>query len=244
MDIYVPVGVKQAPAVVVAHGFSRSRVNMAGWGRLLASNGFIVGVPDLPAWADSKRNSRAISELLDLLNSGELVQEPRPTGSGALVGFSMGGLSTLLAAAVNTNACCWVGLDPVDGGRAGVAAAKRLEVPCLVLRAEPAAWNGHGNSRQIIAVLSTPLLALQVEKATHSDPENPTDSMAELMCGKADPQRRLVFERYAVAGLRAVFFGEGSALDALRAATNDPAVKEVAIRRIEEFSSQRRKPGS
>jgi hypothetical protein len=69
VDLYLPQGLKKAPVVVVAHGFSRSRSNMAGWGGLLASNGFIAAIPDLPSWSDHERNSVAIRELLDRLNS-------------------------------------------------------------------------------------------------------------------------------------------------------------------------------
>jgi dienelactone hydrolase len=101
VDFYLPQGLKKAPVVVVAHGFSRSRLNMAGWGGLLASNGFITAIPDLPAWSDHERNSQAIRELLDRINSKTLVTEPAPNGDGALMGFSMGGLCTLLAAATN-----------------------------------------------------------------------------------------------------------------------------------------------
>jgi dienelactone hydrolase len=101
VDFYLPQGLKQAPVVVVAHGFSRSRMNMAGWGGLLASNGIIVAIPDLPAWSDHERNSQAIRELLDRITSKTLVIEPAPNGNAALMGFSMGGLCTLLAAATN-----------------------------------------------------------------------------------------------------------------------------------------------
>jgi hypothetical protein len=79
VDFYLPQGLKKAPVAVVAHGFSRSRLNMAGWGGLLASNGFIVAIPDLPAWSDHERNSLAIRELLDRINSKTLVTEPACT---------------------------------------------------------------------------------------------------------------------------------------------------------------------
>ncbi len=136
VDFYLPQGLKQAPVVVVAHGFSRSRMNMAGWGGLLASNGFIVAIPDLPAWSDHERNSQAIRELLDRILSKSLVTAPAPNGDAALMGFSMGGLCTLLAAATNGLVQCWVGLDPVDSGRKGAEAAKQLQIPCAVIQAE------------------------------------------------------------------------------------------------------------
>ena len=235
VDFYLPRGLKKAPVVVVAHGFSRSRLNMAGWGGLLASNGFITAIPDLPAWADHDRNSRAIRELLDRINSKTLVAEPEPSGAGALMGFSMGGLSTLLAAATNGQVHCWVGLDPVDAGQKGAEVAKGLHLPCAVFQAEPSRCNAKGNAAQMVAGLSGPLFALRVRNATHTDPEQPTDWLAEVVCGKADPKRRAIFERYTLAVLKTVFFGDAPSFATLAAATNDAGVKDLSTRALEDF---------
>lgn len=238
VDLYLPKGVRSAPVVVVAHGFTRSRLNMAGWGGLLASNGFIVAIPDLPALADREQNSQAISELLDLINKGEVTAQPKPTGGAALIGFSMGGLSSLLAASSNRNVRCWIGLDQVDAGKKGARAAASVSIPCAVLRAEPAAWNMRGNARHLTKALSGPFVTLRVKDATHSDPEDPTDSLTELLCGKSDARRHQTFERYTLATLRAVFFGDPASLAILQAAAGDPAVTDVASRELEAFSVQ------
>ena len=235
VDVYLPEGVRQAPVVVIAHGFSRSRINMAGWGSLMASNGFIAAVPDLPAWADHQRNGLALSELLDRINRGDIVQEPRPSGVAGSMGFSAGGLSSVLAASSNRCVQCWVGLDPVDLGGLGADAAKRLNFPCVVLQAEPGAWNAQGNSARVVDALPGPVLALRVKGAVHVDAENPTDWLAELVCGKSDPSRRKVFELYAVAALRAVFFGELSSLETLGTAETNAAVKDVRSRQVQAF---------
>jgi pimeloyl-ACP methyl ester carboxylesterase len=235
VDFYLPQGLRTAPVVVVAHGFSRSRLNMAGWGGLLASNGFIVAIPDLPAWSDPERNSQAIRELLDRINSKRLVTEPAPNGDAALMGFSMGGLCTLLAAATNDPVRCWIGLDPVDAGQKGAEAAKGLHIPCAVLQAEPSRCNADGNAKQMVAGLSGPLFTLRVRDATHTDPEQPTDWLAELVCGKADPDRRALFERYTIAVLKSVFFGDAPARATLAAATNDAGITVLSTRAIKDF---------
>jgi pimeloyl-ACP methyl ester carboxylesterase len=235
VDFYLPQCLKRAPVVVVAHGFSRSRLNMAGWGGLLASNGFIVAIPDLPAWSDHERNSQAIRELLDGINSKALVTEPAPSGEGALMGFSMGGLCTLLAAATNAQVRCWVGLDPVDAGRMGAEAAKQLQIPSAVIQAEPGRCNDQGNAKQMVAGLPGPLFVLRVQNGTHTDPEQPTDWLAELVCGKADPNRRAIFERYTIAVLKSVFFGDAPSLATLATATNDAAVVVLSTRAIKAF---------
>jgi hypothetical protein len=235
VDFYLPRGLRKAPVVVVAHGFSRSRLNMAGWGSLLASNGIIAAIPDLPAWADHDRNSRAIRELLDRINSKTLVTGPEPSGAGALMGFSMGGLCSLMAAATNGQVSCWVGLDPVDAGQKGAEVAKGLRIPCAVLQAEPSRCNANGNAKQIVAGLSGSLFALRVRNATHTDLEQPTDWLAEVVCGKADPKRHAIFELYALAVLNTVFFRDAPSFATLAAATNDPVVKDLSTRALENF---------
>jgi pimeloyl-ACP methyl ester carboxylesterase len=205
-------------------------------GGLLASNGYIVAIPDLPAWSDHDRNSQAIRELLDRIYSKSPVTEPAPNGDAALMGFSMGGLCTLLAAATNGQVRCWVGLDPADAGQKGAEVARQLHIPCAVLQAEPSRCNARGNAKQIVASLPGPLFALRVRGATHTDLEQPTDWLAELVCGKADPNRRAIFERYTIAVLKSVFYGDAPAPAILAAATNDAAVTVLSTRAIQDFA--------
>jgi pimeloyl-ACP methyl ester carboxylesterase len=240
VDFYLPQGVQSAPVVVVAHGFTRSRRNMAGWGEMLARKGFIVAIPDLPGLANRQQNGRAIGELLASVDRGEVMTAPKAAGGAALMGYSMGGLSALLAASGNPHVRCWIGLDPVNAGWKGTRTAASLTIPCAVLRAEPAPWNLHGNARRLVTHLAGPFVTLRVKDARHSDPEAPTDAVAETLCGKSDPRRHQTFERYTLATLRAVFFGDPESLAILRAASTDPAVADVASRKLEDFSVQSR----
>ena len=239
VDLFVPQTTGPAPLVIVAHGFSRNRKTMAGWGSMLAQAGFIAVVPDLPYWSDHAGNGRALTELLVKVKAGEFVPEARAPSPAALVGFSAGGLATLLASARNTNVSCWVGLDPVGTGRQTQAAAASLKIPGFVLRAEPSPWNAHGNAREIFAALGGPAFSLVVTGATHVDAENPTSRAAEWTCGKSDPTRRAAFGRYLLACLRAGLLGDAAALGELRAATNDTAVREVTFRKPEGFGATR-----
>lgn len=239
VDCFFPQTDGAARAVIVAHGFSRNRKTMAGWGCWLAQEGFLAVVPDLPYWADHAGNARALAELLTQVQAGELYPPLRVTSQAALVGFSAGGWSSLLVAAGNTNVGCWVGLDPVGMGRQTQEAAAKLAIPCFVLRAEPAPWNAHGNARELFAGLPGPAVSLVVRNATHVDAENPTSRAAEWACGKSDPGRRAAFGRYLRASLRAGLLGDGAALQELRAATNDAAVHEVTFRNPAGFGSAR-----
>ena len=74
LDIYLPAGTQPVrPVVVMAHGFSRNRRTMAGWGAALAKEGFVCVVPDLPSLADHPRNGRALRELLQEIRAGQVL---------------------------------------------------------------------------------------------------------------------------------------------------------------------------
>ena len=123
-DLYLPAQGKPAPLVVVAHGFSRTKASMADWGRCLSGEGFAAAVPSLPAWSDHARNGRAIRELADWLQARPDLRDLIDTRRIGVMGFSAGGLTTLLAAANDPRAALWVGLDPVDRDGQGAAAAE------------------------------------------------------------------------------------------------------------------------
>jgi dienelactone hydrolase len=199
-DLYRPSGAGPHPLVVVAHGFWRSRANMAGWGRHLAAHGFVAAVPDLRAWADHERNGRAVRELIDTLLSAP----PMPIDAAriAVVGFSAGGLATLLAAAEDPRIRLWVGLDPVDRNGKGVAAAPRVKARPVIVRAEPSRCNANGNARDIERAFAGRVTVAVIDGATHTDPEWPTDWKARLVCGGDDGERRARFVDATTAALK------------------------------------------
>lgn len=228
VTLYYPAHRDEAPLVVVAHGFTRSKRYMAGWGADLAGEGFIVAVPTQPALANHPLNGRALAELVAQVRDGSVPLKVKPGKRTALVGFSMGGLTTLLAAA-RQPVDAWVGLDPVDMDGTGVAAAKGLTIPCAILRAEPAAWNKHGNARKIGAALPDLRLSLKVRNATHLDAESPTDLLGQLACGFVDSDRQSTFKRYTIAFLKATLLDDGEAQKVLEGASRDEALDEVRL---------------
>ncbi len=163
-SVYAPRDLKAAaPVVIVAHGFSRSRRYMVGWGIALAESGMVAVVLNQPAFSDWARNGRAITELAKMLTAdGDALAGVNTNGGVALLGFSMGGLSTLLAAEASPDVKGWVGLDPVDFIGRGVRAVQKLEMPCCVIRAEPGPWNRDGNAREFVEAAKAPLFALKV----------------------------------------------------------------------------------
>jgi len=200
VDLYWPATVVPAPLVIVVHGFSRRRRNMSGWGQHLASEGFVAAVPDMPTRSNHTRNGRFISDLRAYFCSGDSWKQRIDQSRVGLMGFSAGGLASLLSAADNPNPIIWVGLDPVDWKGAGTEAAPLIDCRAVVLTAEPSACNSHGNASSIIAAMPR-CEHFRVAGAVHVDAEWPTDWMAEAVCGRSTDESSSEFRRRATTAL-------------------------------------------
>jgi dienelactone hydrolase len=193
VDVYSPTG-SQTGAAVLIHGFTRSRKTMAEHAQALASRGVLVLTPDVPCTFDFHCNARAIAELVRTLRETETFG-PRAQRV-MLVGFSAGGLSSLLAA--NTPGVVGlVALDPFDrrmpneSESLGLAAAKQLNTETWIIRAPASSCN----AQSVAAPWGSALRALWRDEvmagASHCDFEAPTDWICRLACGAADVSRQL-----------------------------------------------------
>lgn len=187
-DLYPPA--RPSPsAVILVHGFMRTRATMADHAAALAADGVLAVVPEMPYVTDSRKNARALADLAGQLRAGALGPAIQRI---VLVGFSAGGLSTLLAAQT-PGVVGYVGLDPFDRpGGVGLEAARRLAIPARLLRGPASFCNAYGISDPWSGALKELVEERVIERATHCDFESPTDRMCELFCGKADPARQAI----------------------------------------------------
>jgi poly(3-hydroxybutyrate) depolymerase len=200
VDVYWPDAATPAAVVVIAHGFSRSRHNMSGWGKHLAKAGFVAVVPDLPTLSDHARNGRFLSDLRALISADASWKMRIDPSRVALMGFSAGGLSSLLSAAESPGVALWIGLDPVDRDDLGLKAATRLKSRALVITAESSSCNAHGNANGIVAALPRGE-HFRVAGAVHVDAEWPTSWLAERVCGRSSADKREAFVARATQAL-------------------------------------------
>ncbi len=203
VDIYHSGEVADKPAVILLHGFTRNRRVLAGLSIRLAREGFVALAMDAPFFSRHNSNGSAVHELASLLRKGGLLEKWRAENPIAYVGHSAGGYATLMAANMEPAPSLWVGLDPVDWNDAGKLAATRITCAGLVLLAEPGPWNRHGNASGFISSFAGPLLALKVKGSTHVDPEDPSSTAAEWVCGKRSAQHVKTFQELTVLALRA-----------------------------------------
>ena len=192
MDVYPPDGPPRG-AAILSHGFTRSRGTLAGHAQALADAGVLVLTPDLPCTFDFHCNARALAALVASLRAGGSFGAP--VERVVLVGFSAGGLSSLLAADT-PGVVGFVGLDPFDRSlsgeepRLGLAAAGLLRTEVLLLRAPPSRCNADAVAAPWGAALAALWRDELIEGASHCDFESPTDWMCRLACGDADPARQ------------------------------------------------------
>ena len=193
VDVYKPIG-PQKGAAILTHGFTRSRTTMGEHAQALAASGVLAITPDMPCTFDFRCNANAIAGLVNLLRNTDIF------GASSqrimLVGFSAGGLSSLLAADT-PGVVGYVGLDPFDRvlpnetERAGITASRRLTTEALILRAPASSCN----AKAVAAPWGTELKALWRDEliagASHCDFEAPTDWKCRWACGDADPARQL-----------------------------------------------------
>jgi pimeloyl-ACP methyl ester carboxylesterase len=162
---------------------------MAEHAEALARLGVLAVAPEMPFWADSRDNARALVDLIGQLRRGEVAG---PIDRVVLVGFSAGALAAILAATA-PGVVGYVGLDPFDRpGGVGLAAAKTLPVPSRLLRAPPSFCNAYGIAAPWAGALPPPTQDRVIEAATHCDFEAPTDRACTLFCGATDPQRQQI----------------------------------------------------
>lgn len=192
LDVYPAVGPVRG-AAILSHGFTRSRRTLGGHAQALADVGVLALTPDLPCTFDFRCNARALAALVGSLRAGGAFGAP--VERVMLVGFSAGGLSSLLAADA-PGVVGFVGLDPFDRAMSGetehlgLAAAGRLRTEALLLRAPPSRCNAEAVAAPWATVLPALWRDEVIAGASHCDFESPTDGLCRLACGDTDPARQ------------------------------------------------------
>ena len=203
VDIHLSApGARPRGGVVLSHGLLRTRETMAGFAKELASRGLVAVAPDMPTVADPRINTQALRDVVAALRAGKL---SAPVDRVVLVGFSMGGLWTILAADA-PGVVGWVGLDPVDvPDQRGLQAARALKVPATLVRAPATPCNAFGSASPWAGAFVKPAGDTLISDATHCDFESPTDVGCKFFCGETDARREKRVMDAVVAAVMARF---------------------------------------
>lgn len=192
LDVYPTDGPPRG-AAILSHGFTRSRTTLAGHAQALAEAGVLSITPDLPCTFDFRCNGRALAALVAQLRAGSGFAPP--VQRVMLVGFSAGGLSSLLAAGA-PGVVGYVGLDPFDRAmsgeteRLGLVAARSLRTEALLLRAPASRCNAEAVAAPWAGTLPMLWRDELIAGASHCDFESPSDWRCRLACGDTEPARQ------------------------------------------------------
>lgn len=137
----VPVAQGEFPIISFGHGFAMAWSAYENIWEELVSLGYIVAFPrtegglfPAPSHSDFGMDlSLVLNRMLDFdADSGSLFFE-KLNGKSALIGHSMGGGSSFLAASMNTNVTTLVGLAPAETNPSAIDVAPSVTIPTLVL---------------------------------------------------------------------------------------------------------------
>jgi pimeloyl-ACP methyl ester carboxylesterase len=201
VDVSAPVAatLRSRDAVILAHGFTRSRETMAGHAAAISRAGLWAVAPDLPYEVDSRDNARALRDLVAALRGGAAGE---PLERFVLVGFSAGGLAAILAAD-SPGVVGYVGLDPFDRpGGVGREAARHLQIPAWLLRGPSSRCNAYAIAEPWVAALTNLVVDRVLPEASHCDFEDPTDRFCEFVCGRSDPARQATVQAFLLEAVR------------------------------------------
>ena len=188
-DLYLPSpSTSPRGGAILAHGFLRPRTTLRHHAAALAARGVVALVPSLPYRADPAGNARALREMTAQLREGRFAPA---VSRVVLIGFSAGALAAVLAAPGLPGLAGLVALDPFDRrSQPGRDSARLVAVPTTVMRAPPAACNGHGSAAAWAGVLPQLDRDVLIPRATHCDFEAPTTLACRIACFGSDEARR------------------------------------------------------
>ncbi len=179
-EVYRPAEARTGALVVLAHGFLSNLAAMRGWAGRWAS----FGVPT--AVLTFRNSTRSPGDTTATPRTWSRWPTPCTKGPVVYAGFSAGGLSAYLAAASDTRAVAFLGLDAVDSGGLALAAEPRFTVPALFLMGEPSSCNAKNNMLPAIPARDG-VTALRVRDALHCYFQDPWNDACETVCGKVVP---------------------------------------------------------
>ncbi len=208
------------PAVVISHGFARSRRFHANTAHALAERGIIVFTPDLVSLLGGEqaqlRNIENLVDHVEWLRSRAVADgdplfgllDPDRIG---LVGHSAGGAISFEAAMdlnqAGEGVLALMLLDGVPWARTVERAGELGGLEFATVRSEPDGCNAEGAILELLGRLTNVAEDILVVGGSHCDPEHPTDVLCRLACGGSGEQPREAYQELICA-----FFGE--ALDA------------------------------
>lgn len=208
-DLFVPQGAagQRFPAILLIHGFARSKAQHAANARYMAERGIVVMTPNLTSTAGDEGQYRNALNMVDLLywlvvrsvTPGDTLSGKLDFTKLGLAGHSAGGAVAFEAAtisqAIGLPLTALNLLDAVPWSRTTAAAPALSPLGLASLRSEPSSCNANGSVLGLLGGLRFASEDVRIVGATHCDPENPSDFFCRLVCGGGSTARQTTYQR-------------------------------------------------
>lgn len=221
--LYIPHGLQGEetsphPMLILSHGFSRDYGRHVANAIAYACAGIVTYTPNLvpiDAWAlDDERQVANVVDHVKWLR--QRASDPTDAFYGvgdprriALGGHSAGGAVSVAAVEKlqkeGIPISALVLLDAVPEQRTLEAAARLEPLPAISLRSRPGPCNAFGSVKSLEETVPFPVYSELLERATHCDPESPTDVLCRLLCGGSSEEARLAYREKVLEFLKGVF---------------------------------------
>jgi dienelactone hydrolase len=205
VDVYAPNGGGPYPLVILRHGLTQSKENLAGWGKLLASHGYVAVMPDARvSWMDVPEADA--KDMLTVMTWA--MRDPSLAGSvdparRVLGGHSFGGLAALVAASQDPSLRALVLLD-TEGQDLGASDGASISIPTLGIFGEPNAdCNESGTGVTSFEAVTGPRFGLRIKGASHCAAESPPGAECEAQCGTVTEQAQALYQQFVMSFLDA-----------------------------------------
>ena len=187
--------------VVLFHPVRSDRRAMLGRARFLHEQGYAVLLVDLQAHGESQGDNVTIGylEKLDVITAIEFVKQEQPDHQIGIIGWSLGGASTLLASPLDVDAIVIESVYPTvtdavyDRVAIRIGSLKYLVAPALLCQLEPRLGISPTDLRPIDFVdkVDCPLLMF----AGDADLHTPLDETERMFAEAVEPKQLVVFPK-------------------------------------------------
>jgi hypothetical protein len=229
VDVYAPTAGGPYPLVVLRHGLTRSKEQLAGWGQDLASHGFVAVLPDARvSWRDdAEGDARDMLTVMKwALVEPSLAGKVDPTRR-ILGGHSSGGLAAIVAASLDPSLKALLLLD-TEGDDLGVTAGAKVSMPTLGIFGEPdTLCNESGTGVGSFQAVTGPRFGMRIRGASHCDAESPSSAGCELPCGATTPNAQGLYRQFGLAFLDAYVNCNAASFAAVDPHAQAPAGVEI-----------------
>ena len=178
--LFKPLNAPEAPHIILAHGFLDDQSSMTGFANHYASWGIKVVTMDL--LHSSLISNDPFQDAEDLIGLSNQIG-----GEGAViyVGYSAGGMRSIIAAAEDSSVLAVLGLDLVDASYSddflALENVSNISVPVWGLLGEPSSCNSYGNGLDVYNNAENGN-AVRITEADHCDFESPADVFCTILC--------------------------------------------------------------